>query len=218
MNHFPDCHVFSMEQRSPEWFDVRKGILTASNFGPWLLKDSDQTSRKARESAICKLIAERANCWQAPNFENEAMKRGSLYEPDAIAAFEKATGFKVAQVGFCRSLHGAFGCSPDGLIEGESTGLEGKVPVPSKHIEYRRAGVMPDEYKFQVHGSMAVTGAQRWHFQSWNPGLATFRCVIERDSFTEQLKAALIAFSVQFEKAWEQEAEAVAREIGKGEG
>jgi predicted phage-related endonuclease len=201
MNHFPDCHILNMPQRSDEWHQARKGILTASNFGPWLLK-SDATSAKARESAICKMIAGRANCWESPNFENEAMKRGTLYEPDAIASFEKATGFEVREVGFCRSIHGAFGCSPDGLLVDESAGLEGKVPVPDAHIRYRRAGKLPDEYLYQVHGSMAVTGAERWHFQSWNPALAPLRIVIERDDFTEKLKAALIAFSAEYEQAW----------------
>ena len=212
MNHFPDCQILHMEQRSPAWHQARKGILTASNFGAWLLKDSDQKSRQARESAICKLISERAGCWEPPTFENEAMKRGTLLEPDAVAAFEAATKTKVAQVGFCRSLHGAFGASPDGLLEGESAGLEGKVPVPSKHIEYRRAGVLPEEYRFQVHGCMAVTGARFWWFQSWSPNCASLRIRIERDDFTKNLKAALIAFSVQFEEAWNQEAEAVRKE------
>jgi predicted phage-related endonuclease len=206
--HFPDCEILTMEQRSDSWHQARKGILTASNFGAWLLKDSDQKSRQARESAICKLIAERAGCWEPPTFENEAMKRGTLLESDAVAAFEAATKTKVSQVGFCRSIHGAFGCSPDGLLDGESAGFEGKVPVPSKHIEYRRAGVMPDQYRFQVHGCMAVTGAQSWWFQSWSPGLATLRILVERDNFTEELKGALVAFSEQLESAWKQEREA----------
>lgn len=200
-NHFPDCQIYHMPQRSDEWHQARKGILTASNFGPWLLK-SDATSLKARESAICKLIAGRANCWESPNYENAAMQRGTELEPEAVDAFMIATGKNVEQVGFCRSIHGAFGCSPDGLLVDESAGLEGKIPVPDTHIKYRRAGKLPDEYLYQVHGSIAVTGAQRWFFQSWNPALAPLRLVIERDDFTEKLKAALIAFSAEFEQAW----------------
>lgn len=209
--HFPDCHILTMPQRSEEWFAARKGVLTASNFGPWLLK-SDATSAKARESAICKLIAGRANCWENPNFENPAMKRGTELEPEAVDAFMIATGKNVEQVGFCRSIHGAFGASPDGLLVDESAGLEGKVPVPDTHIKYRRAGKLPDEYLYQVHGSLAVTGAKRWFFQSWNPALAALRIVIERDDFTEKLKAALIAFSAEFEQAWIDEVKANTKE------
>jgi hypothetical protein len=205
MNHlFPDCNILHMAQRSDAWFQARKGILTASNFGPWLI-NSGKVAEQARERAICKLIAERANCESAPNYENWAMQRGTELEPQAVAAFEGETGIKVADVGFCISKHGAFGCSPDGLIVGESVGFEGKVPVPETHIRYRRAGELPDEYFYQIQGSMACSGARAWHFQSWNPGLAPLRILVERDEFTEKLKAALIAFSAQYEEAWEQE-------------
>jgi len=203
-DHFPDCHILHMAQRSDAWFAARKGVLTASNFGPWLL-NSGKVAEQARERAICKLIAERANCESAPNYENWAMLRGTELEPQAVAAFEGETGIKVADVGFCLSKFGNFGCSPDGLIVGKPIGFEGKVPVPETHIRYRRAGELPDEYLFQIHGSMAVTGATSWHFQSWNPGLAPLRILIERDEFTEKLKAALITFCAQYAEAWEQE-------------
>jgi hypothetical protein len=212
-NHFPDCSILTMPQRSEPWFAARKGILTASNFGPWLLKTTDQRSRDAREKAICKLIAERANCWEAPNFETEAMRRGTELEPEAVAAFEVAEGVKVSEVGFCVSKHGAFGCSPDGLLEGVPIGLEGKIPAPETHIRYRRANVLPDEYYWQVQGSMAVTGAQAWWFQSWNPGLAPLRVLVNRDDETERLKDALIEFSTQFEAAWLQEVEANRKKV-----
>jgi putative phage-type endonuclease len=204
MKEFPDCTIYYCEQRSEEWHDLRRGVLTASNFGPWLLAKG-KVADGAREKAICKLISERAKCWQNPNFENAAMQRGTEMEPQAVDAFETATGNKLVQVGFCQSNHGWFGCSPDGLLEGESIGFEGKVPVPSTHIEYRRAGMLPDTYLYQVHGSMAVTGAEAWWFQSWSPGLAPLRILVERDDFTEKLKAALILFSEQYEEAWEQE-------------
>lgn len=205
MNHlFPDCNILHMAQRSDAWFAARKGILTASNFGPWLM-NTGKVAEQARERAICKLIAERANCESAPNYENWAMQRGTELEPQAVAAFEGETGIKIADVGFCISKHGAFGCSPDGLIVGESIGFEGKVPVPETHIRYRRAGEVPDEYFYQIQGSMAVTGATHWWFQSWCPALASLRILVERDEFTEKLKAALISFSAQYEEAWLEE-------------
>jgi predicted phage-related endonuclease len=214
MIRFPDCEMHRVEQRTPEWFELRRGCLTASEFGPWLLK-SDKTSAKARESAICRILAGIAECWEPKVFETDAMRRGTEMEPEAIAAFEKWSGKKVEDVGFCRSIHGMFGCSPDGLIVGESCGIEGKVPIPASHIAYRRAGVIPEQYIYQVHGSMAVTGAKAWYFQSWNPGLASLRILVERDDFTYQLKAALVEFSAQVEEAYEEEGRAWADEYGE---
>lgn len=163
---------------------------------------------KARESAICGLIASEAKAWESPNYENAAMQRGIELEPIAVSAFEKGTGKKVAQVGFCRSIHGRFGCSPDGLIYEDGTGLEGKVPEPKKHIEYRRAGELPSEYRLQVEMSMAVTGAPAWWFQAFNPGLAPFRILIERTKETDDLLGELKRFSIQLEVALKEEAAA----------
>lgn len=211
---YPDCEILRIPQREPDWFAARRGILTASRVGPWLLK-SDATSTKARENAICELIAEQAECEEEPErFENWAMKRGTAHEPEAVAAFEKATGKKVTDVGFCRSKHGLFGCSPDGLIEEDGSGLEGKVPIPKSHIAYRRAGVLPNEYFYQVHFSMAVTGARSWWFQSWNPDLANFRIEIPRDDLTEKILSAAIVFSRELQEAYAAEEIAYRREFG----
>jgi putative phage-type endonuclease len=203
--NYPDCTIHRIPQRSEAWFALRRGVLTASRVGAWLLK-SDATSTKARENAICELIAELAECDEEPDrFENWAMKRGTAYEPDAVAAFERATGKKVTDVGFCMSKHGLFGCSPDGLIEEDGSGLEGKVPIPRTHIAYRRAGILPNEYLHQVHFSMAVTGARSWWFQSWNPDLANLHIEVKRDEFTEKLLAAAIVFSRELKEAFEAE-------------
>jgi hypothetical protein len=242
--HFPDCTIYHMEQRSDEWKTARKGVLTASNFGPWLLDEKKvqltieeikteldklgltypksgkkedyiailpnaesymqygKGTASARENAICTLIAERAGCAFPPDNGSWATRRGEELEPEALKAFTAATGIELEEVGFCRSIHGSFGCSPDGLVVGESAGFEGKVLVPQNHLAGRRAGIVPSEYIHQVHGCMAVTGAQSWWFQLWNPNLAPLRIVIERDDFTEKLKAALIAFSTEYEQAW----------------
>lgn len=248
--HFKQCTLYFMEQRSEEWHEIRRGILTATSFGPWLiekpqvritieeiksvLKDSNidipakakkdvlvsllpnpetyatltEAGKTAREAMICKLIAQRAKAWEVPTFETEAMRRGTELEPDAVAAYEAAEGVKIAPVGFCKSLHGAFGCSPDGLLMDSGVGFEGKVPIPATHIKYRRAGVLPPEYEFQVHGSMAVTGADAWIFQSWNPGLAPLRLTVKRGALADDIAESAVEFTAQLRDAIKEEAEA----------
>lgn len=205
---YRDCEILNCKQRSDEWFDVRRGLLTASTLGAWIMKETTKADLKARETAICKLVAETANAWEPTNFENEAMKRGTELEPEAVKAFEVATGKTVKDVGFCVSKHGLFGCSPDGLIEADGSGLEGKIPIGSTHIKYRRAGILPPEYHWQVQMSMAVTGAGSWWFQSYCPGLAPFRIRVERTSETDELRTKLIEFSRQLRAALHEEAAA----------
>ena len=219
---FPDCEIHRIEQHlengeaNPEWLALRKGVLTASGLGMWLIKCTTAAAKKAKEAAICQILAETAELWEPPTFTSAAMQRGTDYEPDAVKSFNQATGKQVEHVGFCKSLYGHFGCSPDGLIVGENGGYESKCPLPSTHIKYRRAGVLPDEYKLQVHGSMAVTGADFWHFQSWNPCVANLRIVVERDDFTEQLLQGLIAFSIDVDIALEAEKVAFMEERERG--
>lgn len=128
---------------------------------------------------------------------NVAVRRGNALEPEARYFYEQTTGHKVEQIGFVTHDDGCFGCSPDGMIgeapftSGMSHGLEIKCPFPETHMAYLLAGTLPDEYKFQVHGSMAVTGLDRWDFLSYCPGEAPLLLTVERDSFTNQLEAGL---------------------------
>ena len=202
---FDDCEIHMMPQRSDSWFSIRKGVLTASTLGAWIWSETTASARKARESAICKLIAETADCWRPKNYTTEAMQRGTDLEPEAVESFQSATGLTVSEVGFCLSKFGAFGCSPDGLMFDNCSGLESKAPIPETHIKYRRAGELPSEYELQVLMSMAVTGAESWYFQSYNPGLVNLRVKVERCEKVETLKAQLIQFSEQLGEAIEAE-------------
>jgi hypothetical protein len=76
---------------------------------------------------------------------------------------------------------------------------------------------LPTEYHLQVQMSMAVTGAERWWFQAYNPGLAPFRILVERTKETDLLLAALKVFSFQLESALAEEAAAWSKAKAKGE-
>jgi putative phage-type endonuclease len=192
---YPDCKLIDCDQRTPEWFEARKGYLTASQFGPWLTK-SDKTSQKARDTAASKVLAEVAGFPDPSVFETEDIRRGIEMEPEALQYFQILTGKTVDAIGFAKSKHGLFGCSPDGLILADGTGVEIKCPRVSKLIQYHQAGKLPDEYREQIHGSMAVTGAKGWHFLAYRTGLPAFHIYIERDDYTEQIFTGLKEFSV----------------------
>jgi len=198
MNLFPDCHMIDCEQRSDEWFAARRGILTASQYGDWLTK-SGKVADKARLTAAARCLAEMTGNPDPAPFESDDMRGGVELEPEARQTFMQATGLAVDEIGFCRSAHGWFGCSPDGLILDRGEGLEIKCPRASKLIQYHTLGELPPEYEAQVHGSMAVTGAAAWHFFAYFPGYPHFHIRIERSGYTEAMLDGLKDYSRYYE-------------------
>ena len=196
---YPECKLIQCEQRTPEWLKARRGILTASQFGDWLTK-TGKVAEKARLAAASKCLADHAGAPDPAPFETDDMRRGIELEEEARNTFMDMTGLAVEQIGFAQSVHGRFGCSPDGIIPGMQSGLEIKCPRLSKLIQYIANNELPDEYKAQVHGSMAVTGAKSWHFFAYHPGFPVFHIEVQRDSYTADMLEGLKSYSLFFER------------------
>jgi len=196
MKVFP--HVL---QGSESWMALRKGRLTASNFDKIITAAKGDLS-KQRFDYMAALISE---CF-CPEFVtwtgNFATDRGNELEPEARQAFADHTGMNVVQVGFCTQDNGVVGCSPDALIVNDAgeyiAGVELKCPFPATHVKYVADGVLPDDYKQQVHGSMAVTGLNEWHFWSYFPGMRPFHLKVERDAYTAKVESALEQFMIEY--------------------
>lgn len=192
-------------QGTPEWLQLRKGRPTASRFSDILTTKGDVS--KSAKGYIRELIGE---CF-APEFEywggNKFTERGTEIEPQARACFAEMTGETVEQVGFVISDDGICGCSPDGLLVDSSgvfkAGLELKCPSPKVHVGYVLDGILPDDYRQQVHGSMAVTGLTEWHFISYFPGMQPFRLLVQWDDYTEKVKDSLASFVSEYKLARE---------------
>lgn len=189
-------------QGDEKWFALRRGRVTASNFSRII------TAAKAAYSAqsieyMDELLGE-CYCETYSKFEgNKWTDRGAEMEPEARLAFEAHTGLKTEQVAFvtAEKWGHVVGCSPDSLIAIEGkyvAGLEIKCPSPFTHIKYIRLGTLPDAYKAQVHGSMAVTGLNEWHFFSYFPGLQPLHLVVTRDEYTAKVEAAIDQFVIEY--------------------
>jgi len=190
-------------QGSEEWFALRRGRVTASQFKRIITPAKGEYSKQAHDY-MRDLLVECFTPDYARFLGNWMTERGTEMEPEARKAFEVHTGITTEQVAFVTSTRwkDVVGCSPDSLIKDDSgeyvAGLEIKCPSPFTHAEYIEAGTLPDEYKAQVHGSMAVTGLNRWHFWSYYPGLAPFHLVVDRDDYTAKLEAALDRFVCEY--------------------
>lgn len=194
-----------VEQGSEEWFQLRKGRATASEFSK-ILTPTGKIS-KSSQGYIQKLTRE-CVCDDPMEFAgNKFTDWGNDTENEAREVFAQIMGMTVGEVGFVGRADGApIGCSPDGLIYCDkgnpdvmySGGLEIKCPQVDKHVDYLLAGELPSAYKLQVHGSMAVTGLPYWYFMSYFPGLKPLIIKVDRDDFTTKVTDALNEFVIDY--------------------
>lgn len=192
-------------QRSELWFKLRSGHLTASNFDRLITPKTGKPSTQQDDLIIelcCSCLRPDEVTFEG-NFHTD---RGEALEQEARELFTTLTGKKVLEVGFIRRKKAPIGCSPDGLVgdtlEAVEAGLEIKCPLSKYHARYLLDGVLPDKYRPQVHGSMAVTGLQAWYFLSYCPGLRPFLIKVEWDEYTDRIKAALNEFGPKYLDAY----------------
>lgn len=194
-------HVFDFEQRSPEWYAARCGVVTASVVGklvtPTLKVADNDTSR----GITAGLVAERITGTVDETFMNDDMMRGVLHEPIARDRYGEHNGVAVAEVGFLvRDDWGyRIGASPDGLV-GESGGLEVKCPRAKTHIRTIIADEVPAHYVAQVQASLLISGREWWDFISFCAGLPMWTKRVLPDP---KWHAAIVDAAAAFEEAAE---------------
>jgi hypothetical protein len=195
--------TFNCEQGGEQWCELHRGVPTASRFDRILTAKTMKLSAQA-DDLICDLIAELHYPGSMAELfggkpTNRAMEHGKNTEAEARRWYELETDCDVQQVGFCTTDDGRFGFSPDGLI-GTNGGLELKCPQGKTQVRYKLDGVLPAEYKTQVHGPLALAiidptlPFEWWDFVSYCPGLPHFAVNVIPDDYTKRLAEALDAF------------------------
>lgn len=186
--------IFNCEQNSPEWFEARRGIPTASEFQCLLAKSAE---RKGRKTYLYDLAGELLGAPLTASYSNGHMERGKDWEDEARNWYAFATDADLTQVGFVRDDELGAGCSPDSLI-GDDGGLEIKTRLPRLQLELIESGELPNENKAQVQGSMWVTGRQWWDYVSYSKGIKPFRVRVLRDEpYIEKLATEVAAFNAE---------------------
>jgi len=159
------------QRDNPLWHLVRKGRLTASNFGCVL------NAKRATPSLIKRLLGEydisrvKAVLWGVTN------------EEEAIKAFKKLTGLPVEETGVWLDKSGVLGASPDGFV-GRNHVLEVKCPFTERNNNIQEASQHEafclkrndDElyelkkthvYWHQIQGQMFLTQRHFCYFVVW---------------------------------------------------
>lgn len=205
--------VYMVDQGSDGWWEVKRGIPSASDFDR-ILTAGGKVSAQA-DDYINELVAD--TLCQLPNYFtekgipiNHAIANGLEMEPKARRWYEFHFGYQTERVGFITPLHGLWGCSPDGIV-GLGTenmhGIEIKCPRLKTHIGYLRAGELPKEYRHQVHGSLnSCPDAKFWDFVSYHDsaGVPGFHVRVFRDGYTEAQEIELTKFAANYRQVLEQ--------------
>lgn len=164
----PEIEIFEdLEQGSPEWFQARLGLLTASNLAVAMRSGRDGGESKTRQELLYTLAGEIVTGVPAENYKSAAMQRGNDMEQSAREHYEKVLRMNdmaaIRRVGFIKHTlpNGiVIGCSPDSLVDHDGA-LEIKTMMPKLLIaRLMNGGGPPPEYRAQIHGTAWVANLQ----------------------------------------------------------
>ena len=158
------------QRDNPSWQMVRKGRLTASNFGCVL------NAKRVTPSLLKRLLGD-YNLSRV-----KAVQWGVTNEPEALKAFSLKTGLQVTETGVWLDESGILGASPDGLVEDDSV-LEAKCPYTQRNLTIAEAvkdssfcleekdGMIQLKkdhvYWHQTQGHMFFTKRRKCYFVVW---------------------------------------------------
>lgn len=146
------------EQKSAEWYEARRGLVTASMFGTVMASGKGGSESATRRSYMLKLAGEIISGEPMVNYTNEAMERGTMMEPEIRERYAFEHGVEITPVGFIKN--GTKGCSPDGLI-GEDGMIEIKSAAPHVLIDILLRGEPPPKHQPQCQGGLWVA-ERKW--------------------------------------------------------
>lgn len=184
-------------QQSDEWYDQRRGMVTASAVGDLVTpKTLKVAANDSGRGLVALLAAERITGYTDPTYLSFDMLRGLQDEPRAVDAYAAHYRVDVPACGFMVRSWGRFrlGYSPDGLV-----GDDGLVEVKSRrgkvHVQHVAAGIVPAECMAQCQAALFVSGRAWLDYVSFSGGmhLWTVRVTPSRRWF-EALQTAVEAF------------------------
>lgn len=183
--------IIDCEQNSPEWFQARLGIPTASGFAKLLAKGEGKT----RKRYMLDLAAERLTGEIAEGYSNAHMERGHAMEDDARKLYAFQRDADPLRVGFIRRDDVRAGASPDSRIESDGL-LEIKTKLGALQLEVLEHDRLPPEHVAQVQGQLWVSGRAYCDFVSYWPKLPLFVKRVERDeAYIRTLAQAVADFN-----------------------
>jgi len=158
-------NIFQPEQRTKEWYEMREGMLTASDWGTVLGMNSYSNSNE--------VLRKKCGDPSMGFYSNAAMQWGNKYEDVAVLIYKHRNNVDIWDFGCLRHPQLSFlGASPDGITP-SGVMLEIKCPTSRKIT-----GVPPPYYWCQVQGQLEVCDLERCDF---------LECSIKEYEFTDTI-------------------------------
>lgn len=186
-----------IEQRTPEWFEQRKGKITGSRVGAILGFNPWQTA----SDVLRAMVREYHN---APSefTGNDATEWGTTNEPNAIFSYEVETDNKVVETGF-HEFSDWIGASPDGLI-GDDGLIEVKCPYFMRFGNKKFKSISEQaHYYAQIQLQLFATGRKWCDFYQWSPDEAKLEKVAYSEDFINEAMPKLSDFYDRYLEAIE---------------
>lgn len=151
---------WNLEQRSPEWYAIRRLRLTGSN------ATAIATAGAGLKTLVTDLVLDQI-IQAEEDYDNKHLKRGRDLEPVAKTLYEFKNGVTIKECGFMTMGEYA-GASPDGLV-GDDGGVEIKCRLPKYHIKYLMGEKIDSGIMWQIQMNLLVSGRKWWDFLSYCP-------------------------------------------------
>ena len=137
-----------IEQRTPAWYEMRKGLITASDFAQALGEGKFGTQKQFFQK---KCGYEK----DVFNYNVPPLKWGTMFEPVAGDLYCRRNNVTLHEFGILR--HPSIphiGASPDGIT---NHGIMVEIKCPFKR---KITGEVPTQYYYQIQGQLEVCGLQ----------------------------------------------------------
>jgi len=182
--------IHTLDQKTPEWFAVRKGKMTASN------AQAIAACGKGLETYITELMSEYYSSGEKEHFSNVHIDRGVELEPTARDMYILETGNEVQEVWFCE-YNEYVGCSPDWLV-GDDWLVEIKCMNDAKHFKLIINGESEIDtwYIWQMQMQMLITGRKWCDFIGYNPNFQKSLVIIRIPADADKHKKLLEWFEI----------------------
>lgn len=163
--------IHNFEQRTDEWFAIRKWKLTASK------ADAIATAKVWLDTYCKEIMADKYSKIKEESYTNDDIERWVELEYEARNIYELETWNTVEEVWFVEFDDMSW-FSPDWLVW-DDWGIEIKCMNNKNHFNFIIDREIPSKYMWQIQLSLLLSDRKWWDFISYNPNYDN-AIVIER--------------------------------------